>query len=404
MLCAQQSQAGQYNYRALKHAFRDFEYFYPNIEEQFRKNDEFINSLCKVFIALAYEVQLGNLSPDEFLPSDPGKEYAKIIARDKDNKEEESNFDKVLKRHGVQWSAIYSASSNLIFLPDLWKRIFSNDWIDKQEISEAIQNSSYFPDKQDEWVTLWHWRRIEDDEGAKALVEVLGKLKDYEYRSYEIIMHVFSILIGLVDDGAIEESKENIFDQAQEYLNYLVNGDLLILPERSGWHWADSGSHGLGYWSKEDEYNRLVSMIDRAIATTLENKRIASVDGWLDDIWRFDSQFLTDVGTNGKYCQEPILKYIDPDKFVEALDKMPNQQKWLVGSTFEKRYEHWCNKLTEELPFWVTVQRLLAENLNKHTGLVTPSFKNLKYVEKNIESIIGTLRNAMQQEQDKKEK
>jgi hypothetical protein len=211
-------------------------------------------------------------------------------------------------------------------------------------------------------------------------------------------MHIFSTFISLVDDGVTGANKGDIFAEAQNYLDDLVEDDLLSIPEeeRVG-HWFGGGSRGLQYAAKGDDAALLMDMIDGAIAKVIVKKRRESVDSWLDKLGDFDSQFLTDIGNGGKYYREPVFQYIDPDRFVEVLWKLPNLQKYLVGSTCQKRYELYSQDLLADLTFWQAVQITHNQKLDRHEGLVTPSIRNLKIVSDNVEKIVSFLKKVVPQ-------
>lgn len=385
----------KHNYRALKHALRDFEYFYPKIDSRFRENAEFVNDLFRVFITLDYELQIGNLSPDEFSPTDPIAVELKKKLTEKDAKADaEPNSDKILKRHGFQYSPLYPSSSNLIFLPELWGKILRNEQVDLDLVSDSVKNSSYFPSQQPEWVVLWHWRRIDDADAEKALKEVRSKLGTLEYRSREVILHVFSILLGLSELNAIPETKDELLKKALDYLETLVSKKYLTVPERdSGFYWAHSGSFGLGYWGEgSDEFKKLVNLIDEAVEKAVETDKQASVPTWLTILRGSPEEFLDSISSTGKYYRDPILKYFQPAEFVDAILGIPNEKSWLISKILEKRYEMYGKDLTEEIPLCEGVVQELGKRLAAHKGCVTPTVANLKYLKKQLEEMILLIR------------
>lgn len=404
LVADKKSGTGQYNYRALKHAFRDFECFYPNIEPRFRENEEFKDALFRVFIVLSYEKQLGNWIPEQLITVDLEQErVADVAAQIEGQEKKESHFDLVLRRHGLQ-EAIWTSKQS-IFLKALWGRIFANEWIDPNELSEAIQNTSYFPADQVEWVELWYWQRNEDSVSEQAMLKVQEKLENFGYRHYEIIMHVYSILVELAERGAVEGiTKEEVFNAAQEYLNALVSQQLLLIPEEDSTHrWFGNGSHNLGYWVKENNAKRLRSMVDDAIAQSVEQERVASVDSWVEQIKSGNSEFLHELGTSGKYSQEPVLKYVDPVEFVLAINQAPNYTKWSFGINLGKRYEYYSELLINELLFWEKVVEEVGRLVDQYEGLVTPSQMNMRQIKTDAEGIVQTLHEAIEMKKKRKE-
>jgi hypothetical protein len=383
------------NYRALKHCLRDFEYFYPKIGRQFQENSEFLDALFKVFVVLDYELQLANFAFHELKPVDPVKYYAETMNKQGKQDQKQTPFEEMLDRHEFKRFPILS-HNDLIFLEPLWCKILGNEQLDSEEIEETIKNSSYFISKaRPEWVSLWHWRHIEDEDAEKALAAVRQNLKAYEYRSYEIIMHVFSILMGLSEHGAIPETKEDILDSAREYLDDLVEKRSFLVPEgRLSWHWTTSGSHGLAYWAKGDDFTRLVDIIDAAMKKTVQKNKVTSVVLWLKQLSDFPGEFYPKIDTNGEYCREPVMHLFDADQFVSAIAKIPNESKWMVSKLFENRYGHHGKELSDELPFVEKVVTAIEKFILQSKGGVKPSTVNMQDLKKEFEKARDVLRQS----------
>jgi len=388
--------AGKHNYRALKHAFRDFEYFYPKIDGCFTANEGFINDLFRVFVILGYEIQLGNMKSSDITPRDLAEEIASNGNSETDT--EKPVFQTILERHGLEWSAFY-VSSTTILQPEMWAKICSNEGLTVGDLTEAIKNCGYFPCEQPEWVTLWHWGQCNDDVAQKALQEVQKKIDNHDYCSYEIIMHVFSILIGLSEYGAIEETKDEILNEARGYLDDLVDENRLLVPEKeSGWNWANSGSHNLGYWTKGGDFESLVSLIDCAIEKATEKNRVDAAGDWLDKLTEDDGEFLSDISTSGQYYRTPVFKYLDPAMFIEAFLKAQGLQKWEIRSTLKKRYEYYSKDLIDDLSFFESVLTEIDRLSESYTGLVNPSHKNLEWLREDVVKVVELLKGSLADE------
>lgn len=391
----------KHNYRALKHCLRDFEYFYPRIGQQFCGNTEFLDTLFKVFVALDYEMQLGHFPISELKARNTAAYYVAIMRKDNDSKPQRTNYENVLERHGFEINPIM-AQNDLIFFENLWGRILGSEQIGTQEIEEVIQNSSYFISKsQPEWVTLWHWRHIEDIDAETALAVVHEKLKKHEYESYAVVMHVFSILMGLSEHGAILKTKDDILKSARKYLDEIVDQGRFLPPEgRLGWHWTNSGSHGLGYWATGDDFKQLVNLIDAAIEKTVEKNRAGSVELWMKQLSDFPGEFYPKIDINGEYCREPVMSLFDVDQFIAAIAKIPNESKWMVSKLFKNRYEYHGKELSEELSFVESVISALDERIisaTKDGKAVTPSTINMKDMRSEFEQARALLRSAAAQ-------
>lgn len=386
----------KYNYRALKHCFRDFEYCYPTVDPSFHDNNDCMNHLFCVFLALDYELQLANISPEDFKPVDTVAAHARAMRKSENEKEKPSKLEIVLKRHNITISPLYPSLSNILLPIELWGTILKNEQVDKNAVSESIQNSTYFPERQAEWVTLWNWRRVEDADAAKALEEVQAKLKNFEYRSREVIAHVFSILKGLAELGVIEGNEDSILAEAKNYLTTLVDKKLLAVPEISlGYYWADSGSHGLGYWDSDSEFFRkLVKTINEAVVRADTEAKQSSAKERLQQLKDDPGAFFESIANGGKHYRDPILKYFDPLEFLDVLYQVPNEHKWRIGNTLKDRYRLYKDDLMDELPFIEAVSHELGERLNDMKQSVTPTTANMEYLKGELDKLIEFIRLA----------
>ena len=103
---------------------------------------------------------------------------------------------------------------------------------------------------------------------------------------------------------------------------------------------------------------------------------------------------LDDLGTSGKYSREPVLKPMDPIKLVGVFNELEGVVKYRVRATLEKRCEFNGKDLTEALPFCKVVLVETERISAMHTGLVTPSSKNLDYLKADVGKIVGLLEAA----------
>jgi hypothetical protein len=213
-----------YNYRALKHSLRDFEYFFGFVESKYRDNTVFVNELFSIFLSLNYALQLGHCKIDTmtFAPS-----------RDKEPASKERTkipFETILKRHGIAYSTWAPELGGLIFPLSLWKDIFSNCHVNKEIISKAISNTKYFIAKShSEWRKLWYWQALSDSEADDALEKVKVKISNAEYTEMDEILHVYAILLGLAKLRAIPNTETDVITDARRYLEKSGNHQIMLV-------------------------------------------------------------------------------------------------------------------------------------------------------------------------------
>ncbi len=370
------------NYRALKHCFRDFDYFCHSVDASFLKNDQFMDDLLAVFIAFDYEVQLANLTADDIAHGSSEEE-------DEEGHKTESQYAVVLRRHGLQDPSFMEDLSTVVLLRETWVRIFHNVAVDKDALSATIRNSKYFPKNQLEWVVLWHWRNLDDNDAEDALAKVREKLKTYAYCSREEILHVFSILIGLAGLGAIPETKESFVDELRRYLAVLLAKNQLEIPPYGYRDVSMSGSHGLGYWAEgTEDYAKLVGVIRDALEKAVVKDTEESVATWLSQVSVYPGQFYPKLEMNGEFSKQPVLHLFQPAQFLDEVVKISNETKWAVQNILIKRFAACTTQLADELPFLEGLVQELDKRIAAHVGHVKPTVANIKYLRDQLEPLL----------------
>jgi hypothetical protein len=386
----------RYNYRALKHAFRDFEYFYKQIDSGFMAKEQFADDLCRAFIAIGYEVQLATISTDKEWSATSS--MVRYMGKQHSPEIELTDFDKLLDRHELEWDDLWSSRS-AIFSPELWQKIFKNERVEREVLSAQIKAIPYFSsEEQEDWVRLYHWNSLDDDQAELLIESVLEGIKENKYTSCEVIMHVFSILMRLVNEGAVESSLyascDAVESAAKEYLDALVaRHELGFSRKYRGMYWDKNHSeNGLQYCGLDSYSKSLVSMIDNAVDKTLESETVESVDVWLGELKKGNGEFF-DCATfaEGKYRLEPVFKYFVPSEFFEAFLAMPNSKKYSAINGLNRRYGGKVDMFAEELPFWTELCQFIKEKNSIRSGLITPSAKCLTSAEIVFSNIVKLL-------------
>jgi hypothetical protein len=374
------------NYRALKHCFRDFDYFCQSIDPSFQKNDRFMDALLAVFVTIDYEVQLANLTVEDIKrgPSDEEKD---------DGQKTESKYAIVLKRHGLQDSGFMPEFSTVVLPREFWIMIIQNEGIDRRALSEAIRNSKYFPANQPEWVVLWHWRNLDDGVAADALAKVRDKLKKQAYCTREEILHVFSILIGLAGLGAIPETKEKLVHDLRSYVDVLLTNKRLVIPPYGFRDLSLGGYHGLGYWTDNTaDHSELVAVIRDALEKAVAKDKVESVAVWLSQVGEFPGQFYPKLEMNAEFSRQPVLHLFKPAQFLDELVKIPNKTKLSAQNILINRFMACDAQRAAELPFLTGIVHELDKRIANCVGPITPTMANLKYLRDQLTKILPSFR------------
>lgn len=356
----------KHNYRALKHCLRDFEYFHLKLEKKFQEHEQFLNGLLNVFVVLGYELQLGHYQVEDL------KDGQNILFKEVlDNMQGEENRTKaeleiVCNRHTLDWSPILGWK--------LWHKILGDQYVEASELRECLLNSSYFPEEQAEWVTLWHWLELDDNKAAATIVKVKAKIAEREYHKPEIIVHVFGVLLRLSDKGAIPDTKEEIINQLQDYLHDKpINvSNCLDHP-----HWDRDTFEGLGYAGADlPEFKQLIKLVDDALKQAVISARIGQVPEWIDKMRNNPTVFRNMIKDN--FSREPVFEFFPSEEFVNVYYDLANDGRWLIAKLIKDRYNNCSHDLSAEKVFVEEVIQKLSERISAHDGAMVPSVANAK--------------------------
>ena len=200
------------NLRHIRQTILDFEYFYKKIDQKYKDNAYFIEDLIKIFFALSIELKSGKLNTDEFIKHDmidlmSDSEFQEVS-------EEKTITDKILKKYS------FINKYDLILTKAQWVNLLSHGIFLKEEILNSFKNSKYFLDEnQAEWVKLWHFRDLEDEEYVQLLEIVEKKFWDNKYKKHEVLLHVSGILLTLSDLKLYKKTKKQTLKQAKQNIN-----------------------------------------------------------------------------------------------------------------------------------------------------------------------------------------
>ena len=347
------------NYRAFKHAVRDFTYWYKHFKTDIQKNEAFIMDLAQKFIPLSYETQLGNLTKNNF---GNGKNPF-------DEKEPLKDFDKILERHGIGRLDVFDSRPYLVLSADTFCKMLFSDCITHDEINQEIMGLAYFikPENKAEWQLLMDWDVLEDDEVFDLLKEVRLKLKKSEYVIPEEILHVFCLLCHLQEYGIVKMCMKSIVNHAKRYIRTIRKSGMLRpanLINR-----IDSFGHSWGGYSFQGEFD------GKEWYTTIRDELLRQTAEVDDDIIRdwigqncpggLDgdySEFLCRIAVGGMWEKRPVFQFVTPVKFLDSFLKLTNKDKRHVGSVLNSRYYYAGQKMKDaESGFWRSVVRRISK-------------------------------------------
>lgn len=347
------------NYRAFKHAIRDFAYWHKHFKGDIQKNEAFIMDFAQKFIPLSYETQLGNLTRDNF---GNGKNPF-------DEKEPPKDFDKILERHGIGRRDVFDSRPYLVLSDDTFYKMMFSDYITHDEINQEIMGSAYFikPENKTEWQRLMDWDVLEDDEVFDLIEVVWSKVEKSEYVIPEEILHVFCLLCHLQEYGVVKMSMKSIVNHARRYIRTLRKSGILQPAQLI--NRIDSFGQSWGGYNFQGEFDNkewYVSIRDELLSQTaaadddvIRDWVCQNCPGGLDGD---SSEFLCRIAVGGIWEKRPVFQFVNPGKFLDSFLKLTNKDKRYVGSALNSRYYYAGQKMKDaELGFWRSIVRRISK-------------------------------------------
>jgi hypothetical protein len=358
--------SGYKNLRHLRQALMDFSRVFELLEESYQQNEALASHLLTLFLVYSFEVKSGNLSEDDLRVMRKMK-FRNLFRSKSEDKEDaaervEAKYAKFLPQETL--------------LPDsMWASLMSTGLVDQNDFREAVRNSGYFPKEEAEWVRLWNFTSLEDEEAEQLIAKVSGDFKANTFREAGLLLHVAGVLLMMASLGAYKVSRQDILKQAIANVDALrQSGDLrestFNFPSGS----TDSFA-GLGFQSNDSAELRdlkayLRDQIEKAHEDAYPNEAVHLLELMADDPEKFVRSVTQSNHAESRFYSVPILIYADPQAFVTKLVDATASAQWLVRGAFRERYQHqfYLGTLASEADWLIKTSGLLASEAGKRTG------------------------------------
>ena len=386
------------NYRAFSHAIKDFEYIWNHIGSKYMENNELITDFLNIFIRLAYELQLGLITQKD-IHIIKGAEYSRVLASLSKTKKEESEKEYVeikafLERHNLH-------SMSMLLQPEVWAQILCETIVDQHAIHESFDNSKHFAEQTTaNWVKLWHFMDLEDDEADRLIENIMHELANYAYDDPGVLFHIYGSILRMMQRGfklpeEIGEKSAKVEELAKNYIDYLDKEDKLPKKDDILKKYLDEAYLGLGYTFIESEnFKNIRSYFSEKCwkkLCTLEAKKIEDFLVCLTTSPREFYNLIASPNYNSdsdspNFWNIPVFQNIDSEKFYRAYRKMPNTSKSLVNDAFRERYEHIAHRGPSEFSCELKFMKGLLEAINYSINVAarrTPTILHLETFKEN---------------------
>jgi GTPase SAR1 family protein len=393
------------NLRCLRQVLLDFDRIYEVLPEKAKSNQEIIQDILKVLMAFSIEIKRGNMYATDI--NKLQDEYVSMIRKQIPSHQEYNESTKQNNQEETKLKKILGTYPELslhepVLGQEFWETFFDKGILDKHKLETSLSTSKYFQDENTpNWVKLWHFAYLSDDEFDNLLKEVESEYIDRKFIELGIIKHITGLFLKFSDAGLYHKNREVILKESKMYINSLKDNKTLDIPENR-YNYADDGIlggayAGLGYQGKEFvEFKEFCSYIEEVKELAKDEGMLGAAHDLIDIMQNDTSRFYTMICESNYseqiYYKIPILKHIEPSVFVEKLLEMKFNDKQYVGWALTKRYEfdNINEKLSSELDWLKSVKNLLSEEAHRKKHKISGlSLKLLieEYFNKTIEKL-----------------
>ncbi len=341
----------------------------------------------RCFFALSIEVKKGGLSEEDLRKNTPFKKGAEKI----------NSNDDIYKKYFSEQARLYNG--------DVWANIIFKGDLDR--INEETSKLALFVEKVEKerpnWLKLWNFKELENDEFSSLIEEVEDELKCLVENDLRVYLHKIALVTYFSKNGLGKICVDEIKDIVKNYITKYKDSNFwkTHLVSDSSYH----NGTGYGYFNDQDQdfiflktliiseneksYNQEKQIAKEREAKKILDSIVTSIESDLDDVF-------TDLLLN-VYEYSPILNKIDPKVFVDSLMDANNATIGKFNDVICERYSenHILNNqvkysyLRDELDFWEGVRTELDHILSNKVGLKSHILELfLKYT---VSKVIGLL-------------
>jgi len=361
------------NLRHLRQALMDFSRLVELLSNEIKEENKVIKHLLMIYLIFSFEIKSANMEPVD-IKALKGAHISALSSKynGEEALEEGNNFYIVLKAKYPDFDTF-----DILLEDSVWIDIFDKSLIHKERIEESLKNSRYFPNKnQPEWIRLWYFMHLEDDEFDSLLYIVKKQFFNRKYQELGEIKHVTGLFLELIDKGLLNITKEEVFDIAKDNIdNLILSGKEIPFYDYVNFY-DDIQTFGLGFRNKNDiKFVNLLEYITEMSKKQVDDSLPQLGKELLEDIKSKGDNFHKKIYYTGSvtiYQEKPILRYIVPNEFVMAFIGIKPNARRNIALIISSRYKkiHILEILLPELNWLRKVVGLLESEAESRKGKV----------------------------------
>lgn len=371
------------NLRLLRHFIFDFERLYLSFDEKIKNNDAIIKRIFHLHFIFLFESKENNLC---LYSTDVGLYYL--------NEDRRSPYEALTEKYKQPIFA------DTLISQECWDKIINGNIIEVDAINREILTSKIVDNpKTPEWILLWGYRKLTDDEFIKYRKNVWLDLMKCNFNNVNVVKHVVGTLIELSRNKLFSTSPESILERGMKNIDFILKNGEVVFPKQVYDKVFNDSWGGLCFHASDSYHFKMLSKyISKAEKIEEEACHKKTAEKIIDLIEHNDNDFcpmlnVNNIGVNSHY-DVPILKYIEPNIFFNAM--LNSSEKSFIGHVIQKRYEEAVDikKLLPELLFLKNINDLINSYVSSHNTRLS-SYVLRNDVSPKIVSAIQYLENKM---------
>jgi len=376
--------SGIQNLRSMRQAFLGLDRLFPTLAKQYQDNKEFRDDLLKTYLAFSLETQSGNLRPQDI----PNLMAASINNPD----DEESSLSKIIKKYRT------IDLTEPLFGGKQWEHILSDGWIQKDVLNNWLSLSSYAkPAETPDWVQLWHFMDLTQEQFQSLQKNVWNKFEAGEYKSIHDNLQVAGMMLFFAAEHLTDRSPESIKKIAQEKIRAVMTTEYVVrtidpdapeIPRDERLKLGYLGETTEGFSDLRTLAHQLAQERWRAYLPQLAKELVGLIK---TDANAFRAAIAPSSNKPQRYGRFPALINIDPTEFINAFMTKPPKERWAIGRALRDRYANmsrYTQDLKQELPFLKSLSETLS---SRAVGMGLDRYSYRKFNDEYVKSAIRKL-------------
>lgn len=363
------------NLRHLRQALMDFSRLIEFLPDEIKDKEGIIEQLLSIYLVLSFEIKSGEMLPDDI--NNFNQSYlTELMNRSSNNGMKEGVIDSPYSKVKGKYPAF--DPFDMLLEKAVWIDMFDKGLIDKAKIEESLKSSRYFhSDNQSDWMKLWHFMYIADNDFDSLLTIVQERFHNKQYEELGEIKHVTGLFLELVELGLLDMTKEKIFEIAKNNIDNLITEGKEIPHFDYMDIYDDTQTFGLEFRNSKDAYFiKLLEHITEVSKKQVLNNLPEIGKELLEDIKNSTDGFHKKIYYTGSvtiYQKEPILTYIVPDDFSTSFIESEPYARRHIALVISSRYKPIpvTNVFLPELDWLRKVVSLLESEVESRKGKVS---------------------------------